>query len=328
MILITGGTGFIGSLLLEKLLAEGHNVRALMRENSKVPDHLTRLPNLEWVVADLLDYFALKDAFEGVHQVYHCAAKVSYAKKDKREIMRTNVEGTTHIVNLCLENACRLLHVSSVAALGNNEKGQAITEKNKWEWSADKSNYSISKFEAEREVWRGISEGLDAVIINPSVIIGTSKSRSESNKIFELLEKGFSYYPKGSAGFVDARDVVDIMTRLMNKRDLSGEQYLINAENLDYYDLFKRYSLVANTLPPKKPLSTFSLQLGWRLIAVLKRLGLTKSDFSKEIALAVNKKSFYSNEKIKETLGYKFIPLNNSFKEIHLSLRKKHSTGE
>lgn len=320
MILITGGTGFIGSYLIKQLLASGKSVRATKRQGSIIPEDLKDNPKIEWVEADLLDYFSLKNAFNGVTEVYHCAALVSYAPEDKNKISKINIEGTTYIVNLCQDFQVRLLYVSSVAALGDNEKNKLITEKTHWVWNKSKSNYSISKYEAEREVWRGIAEGLDAVIVNPSIIIGPSNGKSESGRIFELLEKDLIIYPKGSAGFIDVEDVVNLMITLMERVDISGESFILNATNISYQELFAKYSKIIGKKAPKYKADKVLMGLAWRGVTILKLFGIRRFALTKEIALASLKKNIYSNQKIVDTLGYSFKTLDKSLEEIHSSL--------
>jgi nucleoside-diphosphate-sugar epimerase len=321
VILITGGTGFIGSYLIKQLLSSEKRIRSIKRSTSTIPDFLKNYSQIEWVEADVLDYFALEDAFEGVGEVYHCAAMVSYASEDKKQLMKVNVEGTTHIVNLCLEKQVKLVYVSSVAALGNNLKGKAITEKDYWEWDRHKSNYSISKYEAEREVWRGIAEGLQAVIVNPSVVIGVSHGRSESSKIFKLLEKGLNFYPSGSLGFVNVEDVVKIMIQLMAKPDAYGNAYLLNESNISYKELFLKYALLSGKPAPKYVANKSLMGIAWRLVAILKAFGIKRFELTKEIAQASVRKNSYSNKKIVETLSYSFKSLDQSLEEIHCSLQ-------
>lgn len=320
MILVTGGTGFIGSTLIHQLLASGKSIRALKRIQSTIPVILQKKEGIEWVNGDLLDYYSLKDAFVGVSQVYHCAAMVSYVSSDKKQLMRTNVEGTTHIVNLCYDHSCRLVYVSSVAALGDNERGKFISEKTPWTWSKEKSNYSISKYEAEREVWRGMSEGLDAVIVNPSVVIGASIEPSESGRIFELLDKDISFYPSGSTGFVDVEDVAKIMIELMGRPDISEENFIINNENLSYQELFSKYAQVSEKKAPVYLANKTVLGFVWYLSSFVKTLGLRKKGITKEVARASSRNAFYSNQKIVDRLQYSFKSLKTSLQEIHSSL--------
>lgn len=321
MILITGGTGFIGSSLIKQLLAYGKSVRAIKRHNSIIPKNLRNNSKIEWVEADLSDYFSLQNAFKGIKEVYHCAALVSYDPADKKQLFKTNVEGTTHIVNLCQDYQVRLLYVSSVAALGDNERNKVITERTHWVWNKTKSRYSISKYEAEREVWRGIAEGLNAVIINPSIVIGPSKGESESGRIFELLEKGLNFYPTGSAGFIDVDDVVKIMITLMKKVDIIGESFILNAINISYRELFAEYSILIGKKPPKHSANQGLMELAWRFVAVFKLFGIKRFGLTKEIALASIKKNVYSNQRIVETLDYSFKALDKSLKEIHSAIQ-------
>jgi nucleoside-diphosphate-sugar epimerase len=321
VILITGGTGFIGSYLIKQLLAYGKSVRAIKRHHSIIPKNLKNNSKIEWVDADLSDYFSLQDAFNGVNEVYHCAALVSYDPKDKKQLFKTNVEGTTHIVNLCQDYQVRLIYVSSVAALGNNEKNKVITERTHWVWSKTKSSYSISKYEAEREVWRGIAEGLNAVIVNPSIVIGPSNGKSESGRIFKLLEKGLNFYPTGSAGFVDVEDVVKIMIALMEKVDITESSFILNATNVSYHELFSKYALISGKKPPKYRANQRLMGLAWRFVAICNLLGIKHFGLTKEIALASVKKNAYSNQKIIELLDYSFKPLEKSLEDIHSSMQ-------
>jgi nucleoside-diphosphate-sugar epimerase len=244
---------------------------------------------------------------------------VSYAPEDKKQIMKVNVEGTTNVVNLCLDNHIKLLYVSSVAALGNNIKGNLITEKSQWIWDSGKSNYSISKYEAEREVWRGIAEGLKAVIINPSVVIGISNGRSESNKIFEMLEKGIVFSPTGSAGFVNVEDVIKIMVQLMSRPDVLGHSFILNESNISYKELFHKYSLLTDRPAPKYTVNKSLMEIAWRTVAFLKSFGIKRFGLTKEIALASVRTNSYSNQKIVKTLDYSFKSLDKSLEEIHSS---------
>lgn len=315
MILVTGGTGFIGSLVIKSLLEKGKSVLAIKRTNSIIPEELLYKANLFWFDADVTDYFSLKDVFTQVRQVYHCAGMVSFNKADRKELMDVNVEGTTHIVNLCLEKKARLVYLSSVAALGEGKESAYINEKSKWEWHPKLSNYSISKFEAEREVWRGIAEGLDAVIVNPTIVIGADNS-SNTAQLFSLVEKGLKYYPTGSTGFVDVKDLASIMIQLMESPDISGTNFLINNVNLSYKEFFEQYARIVKKNPPSIPTNRYLLAFAWRAQTLLSFLKITKPSLTKEIARSSIKKHIYSNEKITSTLNYSFKPFDLSLEEI------------
>src|SRR6476660_120919 len=173
MVLVTGATGFLGSELVSQLLLKGEKVRAIKRSSSIIPVILKNEKNIEWVDADLLDYFSLDEALAGIKKVYHCAALVSFAQKDKKQMLKVNVEGTSNLLNASVaHNVDKFLHVSSVAAVGDSKHNDLITEKNHWEFGAGQSSYAVSKYESEMEVFRAAAEGLNTVIINPSIIIG------------------------------------------------------------------------------------------------------------------------------------------------------------
>jgi dihydroflavonol-4-reductase len=317
VILVTGGTGFIGSLVIKSLLEKGKSVLAIKRTSSIIPQELLYKANLFWFDADITDYFSLEDVFTQVKQVYHCAGMVSFNPTDRKELMDVNVKGTTHIVNLCLEKKARLVFLSSVAALGEGKDTKFIDEKSKWEWHPKLSGYSISKFEAEREVWRGIAEGLDAVIVNPTIVIGADNS-SNTAQIFSLIEKGLKYYPTGSSGFVDVEDLVSIMVQLMESPDISGTNFLINNINLSYKEFFQQYAHKVKKDLPSIPTNRYLLAFAWRTQMLLSYLKIMKPKLTKEIARASIKKHIYSNEKITNTLKYSFKPIDLSLEEISL----------
>jgi len=315
VILVTGGTGFLGSTLLQYLIDDGHSVIALKRTSSVIPDPLKSSSLIQWVDAEITDYFSLEEIIPKVDQVYHCAAKVSYQKEDAAEIIKTNVEGTKHIVNLCLEHQKRLLHVSSIAALGFSKKGLAVTEKDKWEYNPKISKYSLAKHESEMEVWRGIAEGLDAVIVNPSVIMGIGWGEKGSRAIFNLVNKGNKIYPLGSVGIVDVSDVAKIMIQLMNS-DITSERYILNAENISNQDLLTKISGYLQKPAPHIKATPLMLSLAWRLSKIGSLLSGKKPTLTAESARAANSKLQYDNSKIREKLGYTFKPLDQTLKEV------------
>ncbi|MEO7394836.1 MAG: SDR family NAD(P)-dependent oxidoreductase, partial [Chitinophagaceae bacterium] len=200
-ILVTGGTGFLGSYIIKLLVEKGYAVRAIRRSNklpSWIPDGIfdnTTTGSVEWVEADILDVVALKDAMEGVDTIIHSAAVVSFIKKDRKNMYQVNVDGTANIVNIALEkNIKRLVYISSVASLGRTAAGGHVNEEKKWEESKLNTHYAKSKYKAEVEVWRGVSEGLNAIILNPSTILGYGDWHSSSCAIFKNIHDGFKWY--------------------------------------------------------------------------------------------------------------------------------------
>lgn len=315
MILVTGATGFLGAELIHQLTSLGIKLRALRRMHSVIPDLIKDNKLIEWVVADINDFSDLEDAFEGVHQVYHCAALVSFNPKDKAKLLKINIEGTSNIVNLCQEYAVRLLHVSSVAALGNAKKNALITEKDFWEYDGKAHAYAISKYEGEMEVWRGIAEGLDAVIVNPSVIIGSGAGFEGSGAIFKLVKDGLAYYTKGATGIVDVSDVAKCMIALMDSKE-TAERFTISSENYHYKQFFGEIAAGYGIKGPTKEATSWMLGIAWRAAKIASLFTGRPPALTSDAARSSLNESFYSNEKIKNTIGITFKPLKQSIEEI------------
>lgn len=320
MIVVTGGTGLVGAHLLFDLCQKHKYIRALKRQNSDLEqvkktffyysdDAENLFQKIEWVDADVTDYFALEDAFKGAKQVYHVAAMVSFHEKDKQKMIEINVKGTANVVNASLHHKIeKLCYVSSIAALGRPDANQEATEETPWKDSNKSSPYSISKYKAELEVWRGKEEGLNIVIVNPSIILGPAKWDSGSAALFSLIWKGLKFYTTGENGYVYVRDVSRAMIELMES-DISEQRYTLSAENVNYQKLF---SVMAENLG--KPLPTIAVkpwmsELSWRLFKISSFFTRKRPSITKNTSRSSMKISRYSNQKIKETLGFKFTSL-------------------
>ncbi|WP_443945061.1 NAD-dependent epimerase/dehydratase family protein [Pedobacter sp. AW1-32] len=320
MILVTGGTGFLGSELIKQLTDKALPVRATKRENSAIPKILLNNSLIEWVIADINEPSALEDAFTDVTHVYHCAAFVSLNSKHKKQLFHVNINGTSNIVNLCLEYNCRLLHVSSIAALGEAKKGKLISEKDFWEYDAKAHAYGLSKYEGEMEVWRGISEGLDAVIVNPSVIIGKSAGFEGSGSIFKLVKDGFSFYTDGSTGLVDVDDVVKAMILLMDA-DITAERFILSSENYHFKTLFETIAKGFSVKAPQTEAKPWMLNLAWRALKFFSIFTGKEPSITKDTAKSSVTSSFYDNQKIIGQTGITFKPVAQSITEITQYLR-------
>ena len=316
MNLITGASGLVGSHLLYKLLTNGHNVRALIRSEKsknqieKIFGYYTDNPDqylskISWVFGDITNYSVLNKAFIGVSTIYHCAAFISFSERDFSKMKEVNIEGTANVVNLCLEHAVKkLMHVSSIAAIGDPVEGHSYDEDCGWP-QGKISSYAFTKTQSEMEVWRGIAEGLDAVIVNPAVILGPGNWYSGSSKLFNQIYKGMKFYTKGVTGFVDVRDVVDAMVLLMNAKT-SCERYILNGENQSYKEVCKSIAEALQVSPPRiyaKPLFT---SLAWRLGKLLLFLSGRQPILTKDTAKAAHKIQRYSSKKIKLEHHYSF----------------------
>ncbi len=326
MILVTGGTGLLGSHLLYDLVVKGKNVRVLYRNESGKAAILktfsfyhtqaeSLFSLLEFVKGDVLDRFSLEDALVGVEQVYHCAAMVSFAPRDAAQMTKVNVEGTANLVNACIDAGIKkLCYVSSVAALGKAETGEEVTEKTAWKSSPENSVYSLSKYSSEQEVWRGVQEGLTAVIVNPTVILGPGDWEKGSSNIFRSAQKGMKYYTAGVTGFVDVRDVSKCMIQLMESAHIN-ERYLINSENFSYQNIFNIANVCFGKAQPSIPASLWLSNVVWRLEKVRSIFTGSNPLITKETTRAAHQQNYFSNKKIRDTLGITFIPIEQSVKE-------------
>lgn len=320
MILVTGATGFLGSELAKQLAAQGDHLVCLKRGGSVIPDILKPYQaQIRWVEADILDIFALDDALTGITQVYHCAAWVSFNPAHKKMMIKTNVEGTANVVNLCTQYGIRLVHVSSIAAIGEAKPGELISENNHLEETPHENAYAISKYESEMEVWRGIAEGLDAVVVNPSLIIGANAGSNGSGKIFQTVRQGLKYYTTGSCGLVDVEDVAQSMILLMQS-GITDQRFIVNAENWSYQDLFAVTAHNFNVQAPQTEAKPWMLGLAWRFSVLWRLLSGKPKGVDKISAQASFKKLNYNNTKLTKATGITFKPVSLSVKEICLAL--------
>ncbi|WP_448701457.1 NAD-dependent epimerase/dehydratase family protein [Mucilaginibacter sp. AW1-3] len=316
MILVTGATGFVGAEVARQLAAAGNNLVCTKRNTSVIPPILQAYSGqINWIEADMLDIFALEDTMQGITQVYHCAAWVSFNPADKKRIIKTNVEGTANIANLCVQYGARLVHVSSIVAIGDAKPGALITENNHLEETPHEDGYAISKYESEMEVFRAIAEGLDAVVVNPSLIIGKNAGKTGTGIIFNKVRKGLKYYTNGSLGWVDVEDVAKCMIALMNS-NITAERYIISAENLDYQYVFNEAANCFGVKAPATEAKPWMLNLAWRASAVMSLLAGKPKGIDKTSAQAASKNTNFNNAKIKQAIGIGFKPVSLSIKEI------------
>lgn len=327
---VTGGTGLVGAHLLFELVKRGERVKALKRKTSNTgqvkktfsyyTEHAEELFNqIDWVNGDLLEYYSLEKMLVGVSEVYHCAAMVSFQSKDRKKMISNNVEGTSNLVNAALEkNVSKICHVSSVAALGRLQNGDLVTENTNWVPSKKVSGYSESKYFSETEIWRGIEEGLDAVIVNPSIIFGPANWENGSAKMFKSIWDGLKFYTKGVTGFVDVKDVVKAMVLLMDDQNFEkckNQRYLLNAENLSYQDVFNQIADALGKPGPKINATTFMLALAWRLAALWSVFNKKPSFITKEAVTASNLINKFDGSKIKNCFGFSYLPVSDSIQQ-------------
>lgn len=334
MILVTGSTGLVGSHLLYKLVSNNEKVRAIYRSERKLDlvknvfatyteNYTALFEAIEWVKADILDIPSLTEAFKNITHVYHCAAFVSF-EPDKYHILRkTNIEGTANIVNFCISyNVKKLCHVSSIATLGKPINNEQITEETAWNPEDDNNVYAITKYGAEMEVWRGTQEGLNAVIVNPGVILGAGIWRFGTGSLFKKAHKGLKYYTSGTIGLIDVDDVTSVMILLM-KNDITNNNFVLVAENWTYKQFLQTLAQSVNAKKPEKLASSFLLSIGWKLDLLTHKLTGKRRQLTKNLSSSLASETFYSSEKLKNELNYSFNDIEKTIYEIGQSYLKQ-----
>lgn len=321
MIFVTGGTGLVGSHLILALLQKGSRVRALIRAENRlqqvrkvfswyVTDPGQLMDQVEWVIGDMDELTPLESLLEGVETIYHCAAMVSFERRNHGKMIRNNVEGTANLVDAALAKGVkRICHVSSVSALGKTKDGEPVTEEISWVPSRRNTGYSQSKFFSEAEVWRGVAEGLDAVVINPSIILGPGTWTSGSPAIFRLLHRGMKFYTPGGNGYVDVRDVADAMIFLMEDErfgSAKNQRYLLNADNLTFLDLFTRISSKFGKPAPRFCTPQWMMSVAWRVLAIYSLVTRKPAQITRETVASSMKVTLFDGSKINRMFGFQY----------------------
>jgi len=326
MVLVTGGTGLVGAHLLIHLLEKGENVRAIYRDldSTKKTKSLFSLykkenlyDSIHWIQADILDIPSLGKAFKEINQVYHCAAFISFDPKEENLVRKINIEGTANIVNFCLAYTIKkLCHVSSIAALGDLASHESIiTEETEWNPEKPHSDYAISKYGAEMEIWRGQQEGLEVVIVNPGITIGPGFWNQGSGELFTKVKNGLPFYTKGSTGFIAVADVVAVLYELMNS-PIHGQRYTLVSQNILFQDLLFSIADALKVKRPKCHATPFMMNTLSKLDWIASNVFGQKRQLSKASARSSYSTDLYSNEKIKNALNITFIDVPDYIKEI------------
>ncbi len=331
MILVTGATGLVGTYLVLHLVENGEKVRAIYRNSESLSitktffqcqekGHL--FESIQWMQADIIDVPSLENAFVDVKKVYHCAALISFDPLDEEQLRKTNIEGTANVVNFCLDHKVeKLCYVSSIAALGDlKEHENIVTEETEWNPEISHSDYAISKYGAEMEVWRAQQEGLKVVIVNPGVILGFHNSDKGSSEIFLKIKKGLRFYTRGATGFISVTDVVKIMILLMNS-EIEGERFILISDNKKYENLVKSIAEKLRVKLPNIEVGTLFTSIFWKADWVLAKIFKKKRSMSKMMAQSLQTKDIYSNQKIISTLNYKFQSFEETISEICNNLK-------
>lgn len=328
MILVTGGTGLVGSHLLFKILQTNDSVTAIYRRAhklelvKKVFSYYTTeveafYERIHWVEADITDVPSLERAFMDIDYVYHCAAFVSFEPDRYHQLRKINIEGTANVVNLCVAHQIKkLCYVSSIATIGHSpHPDQLITEETYWNQDADHSVYAITKYGAEIEVWRGSQEGVDTVILNPGIIIGPGFWNSGgSSSLIKKIYQGMPYYTHGVTAYVDVTDVVSAMVGLMQS-PIKNQRFIAVSENLSFKEFQHQVASALNIVPASKEATSFILAIGWRLDWLSHLLTGKRRRLSRHMTKSAKSITKYDASKLKNALDFKFKPMASSIKE-------------
>ena len=326
MILVTGGTGLVGGNLIWHLLKDNDRIIAIHRRTSNLealrfifsfytstPDDF--LERIDWIIADVLDENSISEAMQNISIVYHCAAIVSFVTNSEI-ISDINVTGTRNVVRAAIaNNISKLCFVSSIAACGSHGIDGPVDEETGWKDSSNRSLYSRSKYYSEQEVWKGIKEGLNAVIVNPGIILGVSGNLTGSSELFLHVQKGLMFYTKGGSGYVDVQDVVKAMI-LLTKSDISGERFILVGENCSNRNVL---NWMADGFGTRRPMICIGKTVLWMVGCLLELTGKVfhfRPVIDRETAFAISNREYYSNNKIKEAIGIDFKPMKQSIHAI------------
>jgi dihydroflavonol-4-reductase len=323
MVLVTGGTGLLGSHLLFTLASNGTKVKALYRNSARIerviktfkhynPENAEQLlKNVIWVEGDITDIPSLEIAMQGCEFVYHCAGMVSFHRKDYFQLMKINREGTANVVNVALSlGVKKLCHVSSTAAIGG-DSDLVLNEATPWKQNPTTSGYAISKYSAEKEVWRGVEEGLEVVVVNPSVIFGAGYWEESSLTIFRTVENGLKYFTPGKNAFVDARDVAEIMVKLMDS-SIKNERFLCISENIQFRHLIDLIAAQLGKPFPYKSAPEWAMGFVCKLAWLISKFRGNKPTITIETARTAFKSMEYDNSKVCNALNFSFRPLKET----------------
>ncbi len=336
MVLVTGGTGLVGAHLISHLLLKNESVKAIHRKASdlltvkKVLSYYTSdfeklYARIIWIEADICDITSLEFAFQDITHVYHCAALVSFDPKDYHKMRKINIEGTANVVNSCIQNSVKkLCFVSSIAAVEKNKTGKLIDETGNWNSNNKKSDYAISKYGGEMEVWRASQENVEVIIVNPGVILGSGFWHQGTGNLFTKINKGFNFYTEGVTGFVGVKDVVQIMQQLMQS-NIKNERFIIVAENRSFKDLFFQ---IADTFELKRPSIKVNATLSeifWRLDYLKSKLTGTAPLLTKTSAESSLSSFYFSSQKVNDAIAYEFEPLEKTIATICKDFQKERN---
>lgn len=308
-ILITGITGLFGNHLAREFSHLG-KIHGLRREDSDIG--LVNEVEVQWHIGELSNVESLLEALNGIDLVVHSAGMVSFSAKDKEKLYEVNTVGTANIVNAMLAaDVKKLVHVSSVAAIGRSQETKKIDEDSKWTESPLNTGYAVSKYWAELEAWRGEQEGLQLIVVNPSVLLGKASYGKSSTAIYSYVLEENKFFPKGDLNFIDVRDAAKI-TRILVEKQVWGERFILNRQSISYREFFSEIATVFGKKAPKIALPTWLITIATLSVSILRMIGLSKSPINKQTAMISQQKTYFDNSKIQSLLEYAYFPLRET----------------
>jgi len=315
---VTGGSGLVGSHILLELAKKGEPIVALKRAStdlSVVKELFIRnnlhseFNNIKWVAGSLSDINVLVEHLENCERIYHAAALVSFDSSDRSELIETNIEGTSNLVDAALViKPKKFIYISSTSAIGKQPKTKVINESNEWDPDNKNGSYSFSKHYAEREVWRGIEEGLNTVILNPAVVLGPGKWGTSSTRMFSTVYNGLQFYTKGGNAFVDVRDVAQIAIKLAES-SISSERFLVFSENRSFREIMNLIAKGLNKSPAKYLATPFMGYLAGLTAEMWAIISGSSPLITRDSSRSANSTQQYSNRKLLSAIEHDFIPI-------------------
>lgn len=327
MNLITGATGLIGAHVALQLLQQNKPVVAIKREGSDVsktkqlfsyyvPNAEELFGRIKWIDADITDIYSLLDALDGIETVYHCAGFVSFNKKDRVQLHAVNATGTANVVNACLEKKIQTLcHVSSIATLQNPDITKNIDESVYWKSSPEASDYAISKYNGEREVWRAMEEGLNGFIVNPGLVIGPGFWNQSSGKLISTCYKGTAFYTNGSSAAISAWDTAACMLALAEKKEFN-KRFILTSANYTFKELFSLFHKAFGKKEPYIEAGKMLLTLGRWFDSLRSAITGKEQIITKATLHAGLTQNTFNNSLIKKTLHFEFAPLQETVRFV------------
>jgi len=324
MIFVTGGTGLVGSHVLLKLAKRGEDFKALKRISSSLSicksvfsfyNSNALFDKINWVEGDVNDIPSLTEGMKGCEKLIHCAAIVSFYSRDADLLKKVNIEGTANVMNVALASDIKKVgFVSSIAALGRNSTLGMVDEECQFKITKLDSNYALSKYYAEQEVWRASNEGLDVVIVNPSVILGPGDWSKGSPQIFQKIHKGLKFYTEGSTGYVDVNDVAESVLQLLFS-EIKNERFIVNGANLKYRDCFDMIAVSLNKPKATIKITPLLKEIAWRVEAVRSFFTNQKPLLTRETANSAMTSSAFNTSKIEKMINFQFTDMDATIKK-------------